>query len=173
MARQGPALRETIQNWSPAQDIVTTSKYQDREGEDPMLINYQREQLPKQDRIYVCVGKGAKGSITEFRYGLEAKLGLMTDFNMPVMNAWALLGDLCTVADYRGSFFLLSLVNRSALLHLSSDATEIDELDNDSTLLDLRYRTVAASLHGECSMQVTEKSAFYGDRSQKYVFHSN
>jgi hypothetical protein len=167
MARQSPVLRESIQNWSPAQDIVTTSKFQDREIEEPETDYHGREHFPKPDRIFACVGKGTKGSITEFRYGLEARLGLETEFHTPVMDVWVSSASLCLGKDDGGSFFLLSFLNRSALLHLSNDASEIDDLDQTSTFLDLTHRTIAASLHGYCMIQVTEQSIFYTDGHDK------
>jgi hypothetical protein len=161
VAREGPVFRESIPNWSPAQDIVTTSRFQDREVEEPNVTPHGREQFLEPDRIFACVGKGAKGSITEFRHGLEARLGLETEFHMPVMDVWIASPSVCSAEDDGGSLFLLSLVNRSALLHLSSDASEIDELDQTSTFLDLRYRTIATSLQGDSKIQVTEQSVFF------------
>ena len=167
LARQGPALRERIQNWSPAQDIVTTSINQDRDIEDLNEKFSIKGYFPSPDRIFACVGKGTKGSITEFRYGLEARLGLETEFHMPVVDAWVAPSNLCSVKDDAGSFFLLSVINGSALLHLSSDASEIDEVDQASTLLDLRYRTIATGLRGDCAIQVTEQSVVYVDGHKK------
>jgi hypothetical protein len=128
--------------------------------EEP-IISRNREYFPKPDRIFACVGKGPNGSITEFRYGLEARLGLETEFHTPVMDVWVLPSSLGSVDDDGGSLFLLSLVNRSALLYLSGDATEIYELDQTSTPLDLRSRTIAISLHGDCTIQVTEQSLLF------------
>lgn len=60
-----------------------------------------------------------------------------------------------------GSNFLLSLGDSSALLQLSSDAAAIHEVDQSSTLFDLRYRTITASASGFHLMQVTEKSIVF------------
>jgi hypothetical protein len=171
LARQSAALRERIQNWSPAQDLVTTSINQDRDIE-PLHNRFSAKgYFPGPDRIFACVGRGTKGSVTEFRYGFEARLGLETEFHMPVLDAWVAPSSLCSLEDDAGSFFLLSLINGSAVLHLSSDASEIDELDQALTLLDLRYRTIATSLRGDCAIQVTEQSVVYVDSPKRQVFY--
>jgi hypothetical protein len=158
--------RETIQNWCPAQDIVTTSKFQDREFYEPKKKNPRgREHFPKPDRIFACVGKGAQGAISEFRYGLEARLGLETEFHTPVIDSWVLPATNCLAKDQSedGSLFLLSLVHGSAVLNLSSDASEINELDPHMTCLDMSSRTIAASVHGGSVVQVTERCIRFAD----------
>ena len=160
-ARKAPVFMESIQNWSPAQDLVTTSSNQDRETIESDVAPRNRDSLPRPDRIFACVGKGSKGAITEFRYGLEARLGLETELDIPILDVCVLPPSLCSVEDDSASLFLLSLVDRSVLLHLSSDAMEIKELDQGSTLLDLRHRTIVTDLHGSDTIQVTEHSVMF------------
>jgi hypothetical protein len=62
------------------------------------------------------------------------------------------------VEEVGGSVFLLSLGDHSAALLLSSDASDIMELDATSTRLDLRFRTIAASTQNQYTIQVTEQS---------------
>lgn len=104
------------------------------------------------------MGKGLKGAITEFRYGLEANLGLEMEYGTPIMQAWVFPANISSVDEEDGSLFLLSVGSCSALLHLSSDATNISELDERSTKLDLRHRTIATTVQGDTLLQVTEKS---------------
>ena len=104
------------------------------------------------------MGKGLKGAITEFRYGLEANLGLEMEYGTAIMQAWVLPANIGSVDEEDGSLFLLSVGNCSALLHLSSDASNISELDEHSTKLDLRHRTIATTVQGDTLLQVTEKS---------------
>jgi hypothetical protein len=118
-----------------------------------------KDALPKPNRLFACVGKGIKSAITEFRYGLEGKLGLEMDYEIPIMQAWALLPQECDGPDDdAGSMFLLSVGDHSAVLQLSSNASDIAELDATSTRFDLRFRTVAAAKHGRYTIQVTEQS---------------
>jgi hypothetical protein len=130
---------------------------------------YGLEGLPKPDRIFACVGKGLKGAITEFRYGLEANLGLEMEYDTAIMQAWVFPANIGSVEEEEGSLFLLSVGNCSALLHLSSDATNISELDEHSTKLDLRHRTIATTIQGDTLLQVTEKSIVAINASRRQV----
>ncbi|RDL33681.1 uncharacterized protein BP5553_08049 [Venustampulla echinocandica] len=158
-ARGTPIFTEPIQNWSPAVDMTTTYVPQQRQSDDEWTSTRRKRQAVQMpDKIYACVGNGSKGSVTEFWYGLEAKLGLVTDYEIPIMDAWVLCPNLHSWDDGDDSLFLLSLANGSAALCLSADATAISELDEESTQLDLRYRTIIASMHKDCTIQVTEQS---------------
>jgi len=112
----------------------------------------------KPDRLFACVGRGIKSSIIEFRYGLEGKLGLEMDYENSILQSWVLPQDSMGLEDDNGSIFLLSLGDHSAALLLSSDASDIMELDTASTRLDLRFRTIAAATQGKYTIQVTENS---------------
>jgi hypothetical protein len=157
-ARQPPVFVESVPNWSPSIDFVSTARSQSRDYAEPQS---GRKSMPRPDRIFACTGKGPKGAITEFRYGLEANLGLEVEYSAPVMRAWELPVMLATDMDDDGSLFLLSLGNCSALLQLSSDATEIVEVKQAATSLDLGTRTIAASTHKNNIIQVTEGSIVF------------
>ena len=159
-AREAPAFTQSIPNWSPAQDFVTNSLNQeDREyPELPKSVKKYRDFIPQPDRIFTCVGKGSNGAITESRYGLEANIGLEMTYDARILDMWVLSSDLDSFDSNDGSLFLLSLGDRSSVLHLSSDATEIVELDQSSTKFDLKCRTIAASMYGRYQIQVTESS---------------
>lgn len=154
-------------NWSPAQDIVTTSAFQDYDSAEPPKVSRHKEFLPKPNRVFACVGKGVTGAISEFRVGLEARLSLETEFSSAIVEAWMAPVALCPHEEEDGSLFLLSLIDRSALLYLSADGSEIGELSHDSTCLDLTYRTIATSLYGDCVIQVTDHSVFFANNSGK------
>jgi hypothetical protein len=121
-------------------------------------IRTDKNALTKPDRLFACVGKGLKSSIIEFRYGLEGKLGLEMDYESPILQSWVLPQDYCGVEEERGSIFLLSLGDHSAALLLSSDASDIVDVDATSTRLDLRFRTIAAIAEEKYTIQVTERS---------------
>ncbi len=74
------------------------------------------------------------------------------------MDAWALSEGWDSPGQNDEYIFLLSMADRSGVLRLSNDATEIVELGEDSTYLDLRYRTIAAARHRDWVFQVTERS---------------
>ncbi|TVY54244.1 hypothetical protein LCER1_G002307 [Lachnellula cervina] len=157
-ARQSPTFIEPIQNWSPSPDFITTYAADDQAFLDGRSRR-KKNTDPRPNKIYACAGKGSKGVITEFRYGLEAKLGLEMDYQIPIMEAWVLCPTFDSLDDDDDvSIFLLSLGDHSAVLQLSGDARDIDNLEQEETKFDLRYRTLAASMHGSFTIQVTEQT---------------
>ena len=157
-AREPPAFTESIQNWSPAQDFVTASP----NGEDLEQLERKKTYLQgfisQPDRLFTCAGRGSKGTITEFRFGLEASIGLEIPYDADIMDVWVLPSDMDGFDSDGGSLFLLSLGDRSSVLHLSGDATEIVELEPHTTKFDLISRTIAANTCGKYQIQVTERS---------------
>ncbi|KAH7314050.1 mono-functional DNA-alkylating methyl methanesulfonate N-term-domain-containing protein [Rhexocercosporidium sp. MPI-PUGE-AT-0058] len=158
-ARKNPVLTEPILNWSPAHDFVTTYN-----PEPPELVvngvgsRQEADSFPRPDRIFACVGKGSKGGITELRHGYEANIGLEVDYDSTIMDAWALSPFSGLSSEDGSHIFLLSTGERSGVLQLSGDATEIIELEEDATKLDLNHRTIVAVIYGQYTIQVTEKT---------------
>jgi hypothetical protein len=111
--------------------------------------------------MFTCAGKGLNGTVTEFRYGLEASIGLQMAYDAQILDIWVLSSDSDPFDNDGGSLFLLSLGDRSSVLHLSSDASEIMELEPHSTKFDLKSRTLAASMCGQTQVQVTEQSIVF------------
>ena len=164
-AREAPTFTESIQNWSPAHDLATDSiDEEDRDHHEQNLsAKKHREFVPQPDRIFCCAGKGASGTITEFRHGLEASVGLEMSYDAQIMDIWVLSSEMEDHDGDEGSLFLLSLGDRSSVLHLSSNAMEIVELEPQATKFDLTSRTIAATMHGQYQIQVTEKSIVIAD----------
>ena len=77
------------------------------------------------------------------------------------MDVWVLSPKSDKAYNDEGSLFLLSLGDRSSVLYLSSDATEIVELEPEVTEFDLQSRTIVASKHGSYMIQVTEHSVVF------------
>ncbi|KAH8804808.1 mono-functional DNA-alkylating methyl methanesulfonate N-term-domain-containing protein [Xylogone sp. PMI_703] len=158
-ARQSPVFLQKIQNWSPSVDFTTTAISEDRNYIDPPS---SKSSVPRSDRIFSCGGKGAQGAITEFRYGVEASLGLEVDYQSPISNAWVLQPEpYSQLFKDDASLFLLSLADRSALLQLSNDASDIVEVDQELTPFDLGSRTITSSASGDGIIQVTERSIIF------------
>ncbi|RFU35676.1 hypothetical protein B7463_g659, partial [Scytalidium lignicola] len=158
-ARQSPVFLQTIQNWSPSVDFATTAISEDR---NHVEVPSPKSSVPKPDRIFSCGGKGSQGAITEFRYGLEASLGLEVDYQSPISNAWVLKPPPDSqLFEDDVSLFLLSLADRSALLQLSSDISDIVEVDQDLTPFDLGSRTIVADSNVDGIIQVTERSIIF------------
>jgi hypothetical protein len=82
-------------------------------------------------------------------------------YDTQIMDIWALSLDSEDFYNHGGSLFLLSLGDRSSVLHLATDASEIVELEPHSIKFDLASRTIAASMHGQTQVQVTEQSIIF------------
>jgi len=166
-ARRAPKFIEPIQNWSPSTDFITTYAVEEDQTSLDERVRRKRNSTPRQDKIYACAGKGSKGAINEFRYGLEAKLGLEMDYETPIMEAWVLCPTFDSLDDDDDvSLFLLSLGDRSAVLRLSGDASDVHDLEQADAKFDLRYRTITASMYRSFTIQVTEKSIVLINGSQ-------
>lgn len=157
-ARGLPIPTEPVQNWTPAHDFVTTFASTSEEVTVNGRVSRTKDAVPKPDRVFACVGKGIKSTITEFRHGLEARVGLNTDYQTPILQAWALPAEFENTDDDDACLFLLSIGDSSAILSLSSDAAEIAELDDSATRFDLRHRTVAVVAQETAIVQVTERT---------------
>ncbi|KAE8450543.1 hypothetical protein EG329_006274 [Mollisiaceae sp. DMI_Dod_QoI] len=156
-ARGLPVLTEPVQNWTPALDFVTTyvTKIEDAHSN---RVNTTGEVVPNPDRIFACVGKGLKGAIAEFRYGLEARIGVETEYDAPILQVWALSSEFDAIEDYDASLFLLSMGDTSTVLSLSGDAADMAELDESSTKFDLSNRTITVATQETSMIQVTERT---------------
>lgn len=159
-AKGYPSLVEPIQNWAPAQDFVTTYSMQDRDIERTTVVPRESSSLSsKPDRIFSCGGKEKKGAITEHRRGLAAPIGLEMEYEASIVDAWVLYPDFDENEEYGVSHFLLSMEDRSAVLRLSADASDVLEIGQNSTKLDLGFRTVTAAMQDTSIVQITEQSA--------------
>ena len=118
------------------------------------------ENLPNPDKVFACVGKGSNSAIMEYRYGLEAYVGLEMDLPAPIMDVWVLNPPM-SFEDNTGPLFLLSLGNQSVLAQLSSNAESISAFADNETDFVLEHGTLAASMNGNSIIQVTEQSVLF------------
>lgn len=114
--------------------------------------------IPEPDKLYACVGKGIKGAVIEFRHGLEASVGVELEHQTLVIQAWAVSSPAEDSTDQEGTGLLLCLGDRTAFLQLSSDAMAFSDVPQEKTRFDLGHRTIAANVHEQCKIQVTELS---------------
>ena len=124
--------------------------------------------LPRPDSIFTCVGKGSNGAITELRHGLEARIGLFMDYEQPITQAWP-LSSLSFSYDGESSHFLLSFVESSVVIRMSSDEASIEVVDSEDLGLDLIHRTIEVLSQGVVTIQVTEQSIVIIDGVHRYV----
>lgn len=105
------------------------------------------------DKVFACSGRGITGAITEFRYGIQARIGLDLTYSSNIRHCWA-------ISDFDGAsedgfYLLLALPNGSAVLHLSRDLGEASEKDHDAVPYDLSSTTLAAQETSDAVVQVT------------------
>ncbi|KAK7928224.1 mono-functional DNA-alkylating methyl methanesulfonate N-term-domain-containing protein [Apiospora marii] len=150
-ARERPRQIGTIPNWSPTVDLATTKSSTNtkskRRGNTDTPMPYQ------QDRIFACSGRGKSGSITEFRHGLEASIGLEMDFEIPVKHCWPV--PLPDYLRHGGLHLLLSSPNKSDLLFISDDFGQAELMIQQSVPYDLSSSTLACLASDDITIQVT------------------
>ncbi|KAI1954992.1 hypothetical protein LOZ12_000873 [Ophidiomyces ophidiicola] len=153
--RKPPKCVQKIPNWAPTLDsVIIAGQNQD---DSPSKTNV-RVIRPPYDRIFACSGAGNRhGAITEFRYGLEARIGLVVDQedSAGITNLWT-LPNLMTA----GTYCLISSPLSSSLIFIPLAATEeLYTLDEETCGLNLSAQTLAASCTADQVMvQITDIS---------------
>ncbi|KAI1142112.1 hypothetical protein F5Y05DRAFT_369712 [Hypoxylon sp. FL0543] len=152
-ARQSPQRIGSIPNWSPTVDfIITNDGVYDESSEGSSsgvgkIVPYQP------DKIFACSGRGITGAITQFRYGLQAKVGLDFAYSANIKQCWA-ISDFGGAAE-GGSLLLLALPNGSAILHLTQDFSEVSEIDHDAIPYDFTSTTLTVQELDGVVVQIT------------------
>ncbi|TLD31020.1 hypothetical protein PspLS_02901 [Pyricularia sp. CBS 133598] len=157
-ARAAPEYLMHIPNWAPVLDVVTTHDSHtvhevDRRGRSTggnRTMGFQ--QSP--DRLFATSGKAASGAVIEYRHGFQADIGVQLDCDPTTTKAWLL--PATTTASGSGHYLILTTPDRSTLLHISDDLSELSCPDDDIgfDLLSQTYVIHAISKHA--ILQVTE-----------------
>lgn len=156
-----------LPNSFPVLDFATTDEYltwnePPRTPENGTALGSRPRLEP--DRIFATSGQGQKGALTEYRYGLQAKIGLDFDYGIGLKQAWVVRAQF---SGELGFNMLLSLPDRTGILHLSDDLSEAAELDPGSTQYDTSSRTLAAAACPGWTAQVTENCIVIISQSQR------
>ncbi|KAI0888688.1 uncharacterized protein GGS22DRAFT_62226 [Annulohypoxylon maeteangense] len=152
-ARQSPQRIGSIPNWSPTVDFVVTVEGTLDESSDGSSSDIGQMSLCQPDKVFSCSGRGITGAVTQFRYGIQARIGLDLTYSSNVKQCWAISnydGD-----EEDGFFLLLALPSGSSILHLSRDLSEASEKDHDATPYDLTSTTLTAQDADGVAVQVT------------------
>ncbi|KAM0809922.1 putative Mono-functional DNA-alkylating methyl methanesulfonate N-term-domain-containing protein [Seiridium cardinale] len=160
--RQAPRNIGTIPNWSPTVDITSTNLVAGGvlDSKNPRTKargNAENNLSLKPDRVFVCSGRGQTGSIAEFRYGFEAKVGSELDCGDPIKQCWTMS---CPGSNSDAEFYLLvSFPNRSDIWQVNIDSSEVISQGQDEVPYDLSSSTLAAhELDDGTIVQVTSSS---------------
>jgi hypothetical protein len=163
-----------VPNWSPAVDFTTTDESttwnQPSSGQNPRVApsrtGTKRDDV-KGDRIFGTSGRGIKGTVTEYRYGMRADIHLDLDYAAPMRRAWTFPGHLCGSGS--GLYTLLAVPEGSDVLHLSDDLSQASQPNMAEAAFDTASRTLDAAQIAESIVQVTEESITILTGSQRHV----
>lgn len=124
-----------------------------RDGNTTGILDRRRSTLRRPDKVFVSSGRGKLGSITELRYGLPARITQVAEYVAPIRQCWATRSLHDKTED--GFLLLLSLPDRSAVIHFSDDFEDVIDREEDTVPYDLSSRTVVARDAVDMVIQVT------------------
>ncbi|KHN97877.1 thermotolerance protein [Metarhizium album ARSEF 1941] len=151
-----------LPNWSPVVDMATssgrplkassTSEHRNANSRSP-----ERKNLPSRpDSLFSASGRGIRGNLTQWRWGIQGRIGLDIETGEPIRRSWGLT---MNGPEGNGLYGLLALPNSSTLLHFSADFNQVDAVGADSTAFDLTSRTLHAyQAQSGLIVQITESS---------------
>jgi hypothetical protein len=154
----------TSLNWSPVFDATTLrgspSPYQWSSGQANGSEPHKKApaaQYLQPDKVYTASSRGIHGNVTEWRKGVQARIGLDIDIEEPIREVWAFSAQDCV--GIKGLLVLLGLPDSTMALQFSEDLSQVDPLTAADTRLDLESRTLfAAVLRMQFMIQITEAS---------------
>ncbi|KAL2021939.1 hypothetical protein VTK56DRAFT_6358 [Thermocarpiscus australiensis] len=152
-------LLGTLPNWSPVVDFTTTDEFSGWDqgvSEDRVMVPWQQGKLRKPDRVFATCGSGKKGSVTEYRYGLKASIGLVLEYGAGIKQAWLLSSTTSPSSD--SYLLLLSMPDCSAVLQLPPDFSSAREPAADTIPYDLSSTTLALAYDGSSGVQITKQN---------------
>ncbi|KAG6005861.1 hypothetical protein E4U21_007569 [Claviceps maximensis] len=137
-----------LPNWSPVVDVATPARWS---------LPEPNRSYSKPDVLFSASGRGFKGNITQWRWGVQGRIGLEIDPGEPTRRSWGFY--MGSGSGVSGLYGLLALPNASIVLRFSKDFAQVDSLDADSTPFDLGSRTLDAyQTDSGLIIQVTESS---------------
>ncbi|KAH7178438.1 mono-functional DNA-alkylating methyl methanesulfonate N-term-domain-containing protein [Fusarium sp. MPI-SDFR-AT-0072] len=144
--RKDPQQVSVIPNWSPVVDLVTTdtnpswrsdSKRKDLSTKRKVSSNSR----PKSDHIFCTSGRGPRSSLTELRWGIQARIGLEFDHDQHVRQSWMFPVE---AQGERGFYVILSLPHSTDVLHFPADLSNANALSPEACPFDTSSRTISA-----------------------------
>ncbi|KAJ4193419.1 hypothetical protein NW755_003411 [Fusarium falciforme] len=168
-ARSDPQQVSTIANWSPVVDMATTDgndswtdgvARQDRSGRSKLSPILSQ----KPDRIFCTSGRGPRSSLTELRWGIQARIGLEFDYDQVVRQSWMFPVES---QGERGFYAILSMPHSSDVLHFPANLSNASALSSEVSPFDTNSRTISVCQNDQGTIvQVTETSTSLAASSQ-------
>ena len=109
--------------------------------------------LRRPDRAFVSSGRGKLGCITELRHGLPARITQVAEYVAPIRKCWTIRPIHGGMQE--GFLLLLSLPDRTAVIHFSEDFEDVIDQEEDTVPYDLSSRTLATQDSNDMIVQVT------------------
>ncbi|EHK20253.1 uncharacterized protein TRIVIDRAFT_58763 [Trichoderma virens Gv29-8] len=151
-----------LPNWSPVVDMTTTNEFSswygnnaDHQLAQSRTTSQQRNKIRKQDSIFSASGRGLEGSVVQWRWGIEARIGLDIETGEPIRQAWTFTAHRNNDRELYG---LLALPHSSVVLRLSESLDQVDAIPPEDTPFDLASRTLHTVQVSETIVQITEMS---------------
>ncbi|KAL2170323.1 hypothetical protein VTG60DRAFT_5002 [Thermothelomyces hinnuleus] len=160
--REPAELLGTLPNWSPVVDVTTTDELREWHQRDQsankqnVTTPWQQIKHRKPDRIFATCESGSKGSITEYRHGLRANIGLDLEYGPGTKEAWLLR--FCDPSLLDGYLLLLSMPDSTTALLLSKDFSSATAPAPGTIPYDLSSTTLALVVSGYSTIQITRQN---------------
>lgn len=144
--RKDPQQVSIIPNWSPVVDLVTTDtnpswRSDSRRKDLSTKRRVSSNPRPKSDRIFCTSGRGPQSSLTELRWGIQARIGLEFDHDQYVRQSWMFPVE---AQGDRSFYGILSLPHSTDVLHFPADLSNANALSPDACPFDTSSRTISA-----------------------------
>lgn len=127
-----------------------------KDSNDGMLTRGGHEVPLRPDRLFACSGRGVLGTITEYRYGFPARVGLDLECGTPIHQCWVLSSLDSNMPD--SFWLLLAFPDSSLVLQIAEDLSAAPELPPDMNPLDMSSKTLSAAETDGLVIQVTTSS---------------
>ncbi|KAI9167242.1 thermotolerance protein [Paramyrothecium foliicola] len=151
-----------IPNWSPVVDMTTNNQsmtWNFSTSPDATTTtvppgNSGESLVP--DVLFSASGRGLQGTVTEWRWGARARIGLDLDLGEPIRQAWAFFTD---DNERRTLNVIIAAPHSSIVLSFSEDLDQVDAMPTEATPFDLSSTTISATQGADDSIiQITETS---------------
>ncbi|KAF5656065.1 putative FUN12-general translation factor eIF2 [Fusarium sp. NRRL 25303] len=144
--RKDPQQVSIIPNWSPVVDLVTTDtnlswRSDSRRKDLSTKRKVSSNSRPKSDRIFCTSGRGPRSSLTELRWGIQARIGLEFDHDQHVRQSWMFPVE---AQGERSFYVILSLPHSTDVLHFPADLSNANALSPEACPFDTSSRTISA-----------------------------
>ncbi|PNP57302.1 hypothetical protein FNYG_15259 [Fusarium nygamai] len=170
--RKDPQQVSIIPNWSPVVDLVTTDtnpswRSDSRRKDLSTKRRVSSNPRPKSDRIFCTSGRGPRSSLTELRWGIQARIGLEFDHDQYVRQSWMFPVE---AQGDRSFYVILSLPHSTDVLHFPADLSNANALSPDACPFDTSSRTISAfQTEQAVIIQVSETSTCLVAPTQRRV----